>query len=139
MSAHDRILEIFRKNDTDGSGSISRDELAAVLKSLDPEDFDPGSLDKLLCFADASGDGELQAEEFVTWLFAEDGKAVKPGVVSYIIENCPTPGLDGEYVQQEDKFYGHRPVYYSGLARKYLFYHVDHQQWQIYTRTSTRA
>ena len=36
-----------------------------------PRSWDDGSIDELLAKADESGDGELQLEEFVRWLFAE--------------------------------------------------------------------
>lgn len=61
------VLEAFQKFDKDGSGSISRDELGQVLKSLDPEGWDKDSIDQVLADADASGDGQLQMKEFIRW------------------------------------------------------------------------
>lgn len=56
------VLEAFRRFDRDGSGGISREELAEVLGALGPE-WDDAAVDELLSAADGSGDGELQVEE----------------------------------------------------------------------------
>eukprot|EP00438_Fugacium_kawagutii_P027792 Skav212048 [mRNA] locus=scaffold408:9109:9318:+ [translate_table: standard] len=56
-----KVLEAFKRFDQDGSGAISREELAAVLKKL--EEWDTSSVDQLLANADTSGDGELQLQE----------------------------------------------------------------------------
>ena len=61
------VLEAFNRFDADGSGSISREELGQVLKSLDPEGWDKDSIDQVLADADASGDGSLQIKEFIRW------------------------------------------------------------------------
>ena len=69
--ASEQVLEAFQKFDQYGSGSISREELGEVLKSLDNA-WEDEAIDELLAQADESGDGELQLKEFVGWLFAED-------------------------------------------------------------------
>ena len=69
--ASEQVLEAFQKFDQDGSGSISREELGEVLKSLDNA-WEDEAIDELLAQADESGDGELQLKEFVGGLFAED-------------------------------------------------------------------
>ena len=56
--ASDAVLEAFKRFDADGSGSISREELSEILKTLD-ESLDDAAVDSLLLLADASGDGEL--------------------------------------------------------------------------------
>ncbi|CAK9013011.1 Calmodulin (CaM) [Durusdinium trenchii] len=69
MPAKD-VVAAFKRFDKDGSGSISRQELAAVLKGLNPTAWDDASIDRLMRGADRSGDGLLQIEEFVEWVFA---------------------------------------------------------------------
>jgi hypothetical protein len=105
-------------------------------------DFEDATLHQLFSSADASGDGQLQLEEFIAWIFAEDQQLSFPGAPSfgftYVISNAPRAELNGEYVQQ-DQQYGHRPVFYCARTGKYLFYHAPHRQWQIYAKPSTRA
>jgi len=69
--ASEAVLEAFKRFDADGSGSVSREELSSILKTLD-DTFDDEAIDGLLVLADASGDGELQIEEFLRWIFVED-------------------------------------------------------------------
>lgn len=66
------ILEAFKKFDEDGSGAISRDELAQMLKRIDEDIWDDEKIDNLLNEADANNDGKLSYEEFVKWLFTDD-------------------------------------------------------------------
>ena len=49
----------------------SRKSFSKILKGLDGSWSDE-AIDDLLCQADASGDGELQIDEFLKWIFAED-------------------------------------------------------------------
>lgn len=65
----DLIEDAFRQFDEDGNGVISREELAFVLRQVDPEYWDDHALDELLAKADCSGDGKLQYSEFVKWVF----------------------------------------------------------------------
>lgn len=74
MATSEKVLEAFQNFDKDGSGSISREELGEVLKSLSNAWEDP-DIDQLLAQADESGDSELQISEFVGWLFAEDPRS----------------------------------------------------------------
>lgn len=69
--ASEAVLKAFKRFDADGSGSVSREELSSILKTLD-DTFDDEAIDGLLVLADASGDGELQIEEFLRWIFVED-------------------------------------------------------------------
>eukprot|EP00913_Durusdinium_trenchii_P003633 g3361.t1 len=101
----DTVSEAFNRFDKDGSGSISRDELAEVLLELKPaegfEGFHDEDIDQLLAAADSSGDGELQCEEFVKWVFAED-KEISQGLHGkYMlrISGCSRTQFNGEGVQ----------------------------------------
>ena len=143
MSQHNAVLDAFKKFDTDGNGSISREELVAVLKTLDSEGWDDNSVDHLLASADADGDGALQIEEFVRWVFAEDASkfgtsSLGNSSLTILIDGCSRDDLSGEYVQQ-DEFYGHRPVFFNADKGKYLFYNLKQARWQIFVRTSWKS
>ncbi|CAJ1441597.1 unnamed protein product [Effrenium voratum] len=138
------VLSAFQRFDQDGNGSISREELGSVLKSLQPDgQWDSNAVDYLLAGADASGDGELQIDEFLQWIFAEDPKALGLGLgrvadFTYVISGCSRDELNGEYTQQA-QFYSHRPIFYCGAKKMYLFYWEKRQQWQIYKRIASKA
>ncbi|CAK9090384.1 unnamed protein product [Durusdinium trenchii] len=135
------VLEVFHKFDSDGSGAISRDELGEVLKSLQEEPWEDDQIDALLTAADASGDGELQVEEFVKWVFATDqeiSETVK-GTYTIKVSGCSREEFNGDYVQQEGEFYYRRPIFFCAEQEKYLFYHGKREQWQIFGRTGSKA
>eukprot|EP00438_Fugacium_kawagutii_P017294 Skav213691 [mRNA] locus=scaffold491:581753:585257:- [translate_table: standard] len=142
MPEQDAVLEAFKKFDADGNGSICREELVAVLRALDPDDWDDNAVDHLLAKADANGDGALQIEEFLRWVFAEDvsklGSNLGNSCLTILIDGSSRDDLNGEYVQQ-DEFYGHRPVFFNADKGKYLFYNLKHARWQIFVRTSWKA
>lgn len=68
----ERINEAFRRFDADGDGVISRSELAGVLRRLEPSVWDTQRLDKLLENIDTNGDGRIQYDEFVSWVWAHE-------------------------------------------------------------------
>ena len=141
--ASETVLEVFKRFDADGSGSLSREELSSVLKSLD-ESLDDDATDRLLVLADASGDGELQVAEFLRWIFAEDqtnlGAAVS-GVhdITLSISGCSLKKFNGDYVQQMGEAHCQRPVYYCASNRQLLFYCNKWSQWAIYPKLSNLA
>ncbi|EME38390.1 hypothetical protein DOTSEDRAFT_75810 [Dothistroma septosporum NZE10] len=57
------LYEAFRVFDKDGSGTISADELKAVMKTLG-EDLTDKELDEMLKEADTDGDGTIDYKEF---------------------------------------------------------------------------
>lgn len=135
--ASEQVLKAFKRFDQDGSGSISREELGQVLKTLD-EDWEDSSIDRLLSDADESGDGELQVAEFVRWVFAEDSAvfatkdAFQPEF-TIRIQGCPLQGLNGDYIQQK-KCYGRRPIFVkpgNSHTRQLLYYNKESQRWMI--------
>mmetsp|Transcript_68550 Transcript_68550/g.135516 ORF Transcript_68550/g.135516 Transcript_68550/m.135516 type:complete len:197 (+) Transcript_68550:35-625(+) len=69
----EKMINPFRKLDTDGSGTICRKELALVLRRLDPG-FTDEELDMLLGSLDHNGDGQLDYLEFVLFVcdFSEE-------------------------------------------------------------------
>ena len=134
------VVKAFKQFDTNGDGSISREELGTVLKRLQPDAWDQGSVDRLLSQADTSGDGQLFIDEFVNWAFAEgkDVKAEVEGGFSFIVSGCSRGELNGEYLKQ-DKFYGNRPVFYCGENKRLLFYENTGQNWHIFWNTCNKA
>jgi len=67
------VAKAFREWDADGNGKISRSELTQVLTSLD-QSITPKSAESLFKAMDRDGDGEVDYEEFVNWLF-QGGRA----------------------------------------------------------------
>lgn len=63
-----RIVQTFRKFDTNGDGSISRSELARAFTALDADKFDDEKVGKLLYDFDSNGDGLIGYEEFIDFL-----------------------------------------------------------------------
>lgn len=59
--------EAFRRYDTDGSGSIDREELKEVLESLGDE-LNANEIDTILEEADTDGDGAIDYQEFCTMM-----------------------------------------------------------------------
>lgn len=55
------LLEAFKVFDKDGSGTISTEELRAVLKSLG-EDMTDADVDEMIKLADKNGDGQIDCE-----------------------------------------------------------------------------
>ena len=60
-----RVLDIFRRNDTDGDGGISLKELRefATVRKLELE---PGQLEAIMTSLDQDGNGTIDFEEFKT-------------------------------------------------------------------------
>lgn len=65
----DKLLEIFRKWDKNGDGTIDRQELEKIFFVLNPT-FTKKELDGVLKSADLNGDGMIDYEEFIAWLRA---------------------------------------------------------------------
>ena len=70
-----KLRAIFAQFDADGSGSVSLDELSAMVASLQASgvsiDVTPDRLEALIREADADGSGEIEFDEFVTVLRAQ--------------------------------------------------------------------
>ena len=133
MADSDAVRAAFGRFDLDQSGSISREELSKILKGLDGSWSDE-AIDDLLCQADASGDGELQIDEFLKWIFAEDKElgAAYIGKFIYTVSNCSKGKLNGDYVQQPVNFNG-RPAFMCPENGLFMSYDKQKQQWAILT------
>ncbi|CAJ1345553.1 unnamed protein product, partial [Effrenium voratum] len=137
--AHDeKVIEAFQKFDADGSGNISKEELAEVLKALNPDDWDNASVDEVMAQADKNGDGELSVKEFLNWAFAEsDIITSSKGNVTLRVEGCPREKFNGDYVQ-DGKYYNHRPTFYCRENDYCMFYLDNLKAWCIFWRVSPK-
>lgn len=61
--AASQYLQAFERFDTDGSGSLSSEEVTQVLRALGIEETD---FEEIMTSADADGDGSIDYEEFVS-------------------------------------------------------------------------
>jgi len=66
--AMQRIIEVFKRLDTGGCGSISKDKLRQVFFCTDPP-MAESDVDLLFAAADTKGDSKIDYEEFLGWLF----------------------------------------------------------------------
>eukprot|EP00933_Yihiella_yeosuensis_P056806 TRINITY_DN5623_c0_g4_i1.p1 TRINITY_DN5623_c0_g4~~TRINITY_DN5623_c0_g4_i1.p1 ORF type:complete len:388 (-),score=74.22 TRINITY_DN5623_c0_g4_i1:430-1518(-) len=66
-AAWDGIKAAFEKFDEDGNGTISCNELSAVLRSLNPE-FTENDIQTMFLAADGNQDGVIDFNEFAKWL-----------------------------------------------------------------------
>ena len=66
----DEIEEAFKVFDTDGNGFISTDELRDVMQSID-QDVRRADINEMIKQADASGDGQIDIDEFLQILKIE--------------------------------------------------------------------
>lgn len=73
------IAAVFRSCDADGNGTISREELEQVLRALDPGIWDDRKITTLFEEIDASGNKEIEYDEFVNWAMA--GSQVARGLM----------------------------------------------------------
>eukprot|EP00927_Polykrikos_kofoidii_P025951 TRINITY_DN23223_c0_g1_i1.p1 TRINITY_DN23223_c0_g1~~TRINITY_DN23223_c0_g1_i1.p1 ORF type:complete len:432 (+),score=66.27 TRINITY_DN23223_c0_g1_i1:273-1568(+) len=62
------ILASFRRFDENGDGLIGTDELARVLKVLDPKVWRKQRIARLMKVIDKDGDGTISYDEFVEWI-----------------------------------------------------------------------
>ena len=65
MSRADEIKVMFHEFDKDGSGAVSVDEAKSMLRQLGMPD---GEVETLVAMYDSNNDGELQYDEFVSFL-----------------------------------------------------------------------
>eukprot|EP01062_Namystynia_karyoxenos_P000241 TRINITY_DN10078_c0_g1_i1.p1 TRINITY_DN10078_c0_g1~~TRINITY_DN10078_c0_g1_i1.p1 ORF type:complete len:716 (+),score=165.98 TRINITY_DN10078_c0_g1_i1:79-2148(+) len=68
------LMECFATYDTDGSGTLDREELRNVLES-GGEHFSDAELAAVFAAADANGDGRVDCAEFIAWALGSGGDA----------------------------------------------------------------
>ena len=62
-----KAIELFKKYDKDGNGTIDREEFKELFKQF-KSNADDSQLDSALQALDTSGDGKISFPEFLTWL-----------------------------------------------------------------------
>lgn len=62
------ILKVFQAYDTNGDGTVSLEELGALLQTIDKETWDDANIAALFKEMDADNDGRLESDEFVRWI-----------------------------------------------------------------------
>jgi len=70
----EQIITTFRQFDTNADGVISRQELARLLKMLDPR-WDDDDIEVLLQAADTNGNSRIEYAEFVNWICGKTADA----------------------------------------------------------------
>jgi len=78
-----KVLQSFQKADADGSGWIDADELASLLKDLNPQ-ITRAQAQHMFKAADIDGDQKVNFGEFIEWIFSdfEEGEALLGKVVA---------------------------------------------------------
>jgi len=81
------LIEAFNILDEDGSGSIERGELRAMMKNFSKatEEIDDGEIDALLQEADKDGDGQISFDEFTKAMLADESEHAEQA------QESPTP------------------------------------------------
>ena len=67
MLTESEILKSFKMYDTDGSGSISREEIRLIVK-LAGEDLSENEIEEMIRESDIDGDGEVDFTEFISMI-----------------------------------------------------------------------
>ena len=63
MTSHAKVREVFDQFDTDGSGTVSTDELQRLIAAC-KLDMSPEDVAKMVDEVDADGSGEVEFDEF---------------------------------------------------------------------------
>ncbi|KAI9900855.1 hypothetical protein N3K66_005117 [Trichothecium roseum] len=75
-SMEQELQEAFKVFDADGTGTISREELKHVMKSIG-EQLSEEEIDEMLRIADKDGDGHIDYNEFVAIMVGESDEPSK--------------------------------------------------------------
>jgi len=77
----EQVKQIFKRYDMNEDGFLSKTELRSVLKRLNGNSFSDKEVDAMMQVADTNGDGKIDVQEFIAWVFGtqdnEGGGAAK--------------------------------------------------------------
>eukprot|EP00931_Biecheleriopsis_adriatica_P066788 TRINITY_DN41060_c0_g1_i1.p1 TRINITY_DN41060_c0_g1~~TRINITY_DN41060_c0_g1_i1.p1 ORF type:complete len:388 (+),score=66.73 TRINITY_DN41060_c0_g1_i1:48-1211(+) len=68
----DRVVELFKKFDLNGDGTIDKGELKTILLLLYKGEFTDAQIEASMAVADKNGDGQIDYDEWASWV-ASDG------------------------------------------------------------------
>lgn len=63
-----KAIELFKQFDSDGNGTIDREEFKKLFKQFGTNQSDESQLDRALKSVDSSEDGKISFPEFLAWL-----------------------------------------------------------------------
>lgn len=119
MSKVDELKATFKRWDTDGSGAITKDELFAIFRALDPT-FMEVELEEMMAEADVNKDGQIDINEFIDWCTSDESELSIP---------------QGEIWEEKMKLVKEEAMaQYSGWSKK-----VEKHFEQLKTRLSSEA
>lgn len=100
-----KVLEIFRTFDSDGDGMIDVMGLSAILRSLDGPSWTDARLSMLFKAMDNDRDSQISYEDFLEFVFTEDGADVQDAVRQVVSGEktlMPHVEADGDDLRQLD-------------------------------------
>eukprot|EP00927_Polykrikos_kofoidii_P008632 TRINITY_DN1359_c0_g1_i2.p1 TRINITY_DN1359_c0_g1~~TRINITY_DN1359_c0_g1_i2.p1 ORF type:complete len:300 (-),score=62.23 TRINITY_DN1359_c0_g1_i2:157-1056(-) len=77
VADRDLVVQIFKKFDDDGNGLIDAGELRNILQEIDGDLFSDDQVDDVFREADYNRDGKIAFQEFIDWMWAEEGGAAE--------------------------------------------------------------
>lgn len=97
------IIQCFQKIDQNNDGTITHDELAKVMRALDPKAWTDKKVEALLKDMDKDGDGKINVDDFVTYIMSshptdkKNQKSVQDAAAQVKKEDVEGPeGTDGK-------------------------------------------
>jgi len=88
------VLAVFRCFDNNGHGTIALTELASALRALDGHIWTDERVSTLATAAGTQGDGRVQYEKFITWIFGSGARKLRRSL-SFVPELDMQPSPQG--------------------------------------------
>lgn len=108
MEDRQTMRGIFERFDTNGNGTISKEEFSQVMKQLDEETWTQERVDKLLKIVVDKANDKIDFESFLGWLFSSDGKEVRSAL--YGLQYSPLRhSTDSDFFAQVQRWAEERP------------------------------
>jgi len=84
----EHVLALFKEFDQNGDGVIQYEELVQLLQRLDATSWTEERINQLLLAADINRDGQIQFDEFLTWVFGKGDDADAMRAVAEQLAAC---------------------------------------------------